>query len=66
MKASYSKRSGAIEPVFAQIKNVFEFRRWTVRGLEKVRSQWQLLCASWNLKVLLRYWRERRGREVFA
>ncbi|HEY4249478.1 MAG TPA: hypothetical protein VGM64_21830, partial [Lacunisphaera sp.] len=33
------------------------FRRWTLRGLENVRTQWSLLTTTWNLRVLLRHWR---------
>lgn len=50
------KRAGMIELVFAQIKEHHSFRRWTVRGLEKVRTQWSLTCTAFNLKKLYKYW----------
>jgi len=31
--------------------------RWTVRGLEGVKTQWSLLCATLNLRVLYGRWR---------
>lgn len=60
-RALYDRRSGLIECRFAQIKQHEGFRRWTVWGLEGVRTQWALLCASWNLRVLWRRWRTGRG-----
>lgn len=50
------RRSGIIEPVFAWVKKHMEFRRWTVRGLENVRTQWSLVCTSINLRKLHRHW----------
>lgn len=57
----YELRSATVEPVFAQVKQQMGFRRWTVRGLEKVRAQWAMLCTTWNLQVIYRGWREGRG-----
>ena len=56
-KELYGLRAPTVEPVFAQVKQQMGFRRWTVRGLENVRTQWSLLATTWNLKVLLRTWR---------
>jgi len=50
------RRKLIIEPVFATLKQAMGFRRWTVRGLENVRTQWALLCAAFNLKKMYRYW----------
>lgn len=49
-------RKAIIEPVFGWIKRNLGFRRWTVRGLENVKSQWALLCTTINLKKLYRHW----------
>ena len=54
------QRSGLIEPVFASIKQAMGFRRWTVRGLDNVRTQWALLCTAYNLKKLYQHWAESR------
>ena len=59
-KALMRQRSGLIEPVFAGIKQAMGFRRWTVRGLDNVRTQWALLCTAYNLKKLYQHWAERR------
>lgn len=50
------QRKAIIEPVFATIKQAMGFRRWTVRGLENVRTQWALLCTAYNLKKLYQRW----------
>lgn len=52
----YALRAPTVEPVFGQFKQQMGFRRWTVRGLEKVRTQWCLLATTWNLRVMLRFW----------
>lgn len=50
------ERARIVEPVFAAIKAHWHFRRWTVRGLENVRSQWTLLCTVWNLRKIYQLW----------
>ncbi len=52
-----ARRQTIIEPRFGQIKQHESFRRWTVWGLEAVRTQWSLLCATINLRVIYRRWR---------
>jgi len=51
-------RKWIVEPVFGQIKENMGFRRFTVRGIENVRTQWSLICTAFNLKKLYRYWLE--------
>ncbi len=55
-QALLRQRKAIIEPVFATIKQAMGFRRWTVRGLENVRTQWALLCAAFNLKKMHKDW----------
>jgi transposase len=50
------KRKGLVEPVFGTIKQAMGFRRYTVRGLEKVQTQWSLICAAFNLRKLHALW----------
>jgi transposase len=49
-------RKKIIEPVFAWIKNVMGFRRWTVAGLDNVRAQWNIICTTINLRKLYTRW----------
>lgn len=53
-------RRWIVEPIFGQIKENMGFRRWTVRGIENVRTQWSLICTAFNLKKLYKYWLEGR------
>jgi hypothetical protein len=57
IRALWKQRAEIIEPRFAQLKQHDGFRRWTVWGLEAVRTQWSLLCATLNLRILYRRWR---------
>ena len=59
--ARWRQRGEIIERAFAQIKEQEGFRRWTVWGLDNVRVQWSLLCATLNLRVLYRGWKRTRG-----
>jgi transposase len=59
-RTSYQQRSQIIERRFGQIKQHDGFRRWTVWGLEAVRTQWSLLCATLNLRILHQRWRQNR------
>jgi transposase len=59
-----SKRQEIIERHFGQIKQHEGFRRWTVGGLENVRTQWALINLVMNLRVLYRHWASRRGGPV--
>jgi transposase len=49
-QALYRLRKQTVEPVFGIIKEVMGFRRFTLRGREKVSLEWTLVCVSYNLK----------------
>ena len=51
-RAVYKRRKAIVEPVFGQIKERRGFRRFSLRGLEKVRCEWKLVCAVSNLLKL--------------
>ena len=46
----YALRKQTVEPVFGIIKSVMGFRQFSLRGLDKVRGEWCLVCLAWNLK----------------
>jgi transposase len=50
----YGLRKGVVEPVFGQIKGARGFRRFSLRGLEKIKGEWRLVCLTHNL---LKIWR---------
>lgn len=54
-KRAYGKRKETVEPVFGQIKQARGFRQFLLRGLEKVRGEWSLICTTHNL---LKLWRQ--------
>jgi len=47
--AIYARRKCMVEPVFGQIKQARGFRQFLLRGLEKVRGEWALVCMTHNL-----------------
>jgi transposase len=53
-RAIYAGRKTIVEPVFGQIKQAQGFRQFLLRGVEKVKSEWALLCASHNMLKLYR------------
>ena len=53
-QAVYALRKMIVEPVFGQIKEGQAFRRFSFRGLAKVRAEWLLVCCAHNLLKLFR------------
>ena len=51
-RKTYKLRGQTVEPVFGQIKECLNARRFLRRGLEKVRQEWSLLCSCLNLRKL--------------
>jgi transposase len=47
----YARRKAIVEPVFGQIKGR-GFRQFLLRGEQKVRGEWSLICATHNLRKL--------------
>jgi Transposase DDE domain len=50
--AVYATRKTIVEPVFGQIKQARGFRQFLLRGLEKVRGEWALICLTHNILKL--------------
>jgi transposase len=53
-KAVYAARKTIVEPVFGQIKHARGFRQFLLRGLEKVRAEWSLVCLTHKVLKLYR------------
>jgi hypothetical protein len=51
-RARYGQRKQTVEPVFGIIKEALGFRRFLLRGLEKVSLEWTLVSLAWNFKRL--------------
>ena len=52
----YRLRKQLPEPVFGQIKEARGFRQFLLRGFEKVRAEWALVCTAHNLLKLGQRW----------
>lgn len=59
IRAKLKKRKAIVEPVFGTMKQAFGFRRWSIRGLDGVKTQWALICTVYNLRKLYRAWATR-------
>jgi transposase len=57
-RCTYAKRKEIAEPVIGQLKEVRGFRRFLLRGLDKVLCEFDLICLTHNLLKIFRYGRE--------
>jgi len=48
-KAVYAARKCVVEPVFGQIKQARGFRQFVLRGIQKVKGEWALVCLTHNI-----------------
>jgi transposase len=53
-RSRYRLRKQIVEPVFGQIKQARGFRQFLLRGVEKVRAEWAMICTAHNLSKLAR------------
>lgn len=61
-RATYGARKKIVEPVFGQIKQARGLRGVLLRGFERVRDEWRLICAGHNLlKLAVAGWRPAAG-----
>ena len=49
-RATYKKRKHIAEPAFGWIKAAQGFRQFLLRGIDKVRAEWDLVCSATNLR----------------
>jgi transposase len=52
--AVYAARKTIVEPVFGQIKQARGFRQFLLRGINKVRGEWAVVCLTHNILRLHR------------
>ncbi len=55
-RSIYSRRMGAVEPVFGDLCGTKGLNRFTVRGKTKVNTQWRLFCMVHNIEKLKMCW----------
>jgi transposase len=53
-QTAYARRKTIVEPVFGQIKQAQGFRQFLLRGVDKVSSEWALVCTTHNVLKLYR------------
>jgi transposase len=53
-RSRYRRRKAIVEPANAWIKQVLGFRQFSLRGVEKVRCEFKLVCAALNLRRMAR------------
>ena len=56
----YRRRKCTAEPPFGQIKAAMGFRRFLYRGRQNVGSEWNLVCAAFNVKKIAALLRAKR------
>lgn len=49
-KRRYALRKQLVEPVIGQLKQAMGFRRFLLRGIEKVNMEWSMACTAHNLR----------------
>ena len=49
-RALYAPRKCTVEPVIGIVKSVIRFRQFSLRGLEHVKGELNLVAMAWNLK----------------
>jgi len=57
----YKKRLSTAEPVFGNLKKNLGYRDFQLRGLEKVRGEFQLMCIAHNIKKIHKYVTSQEG-----
>ena len=53
-RSRYRLRKQIVEPVFGQIKQARGFRQLLLRGIDKVKAEWAIICTAHNLNKLAR------------
>jgi len=51
-RQKYLKRLTTVEPIFGHLKHNLGYRQFLLRGVEKVRGEFRLMCIGYNLKKM--------------
>jgi transposase len=51
-RSRYRMRKYTVEPVFGHIKQARGFRQFLLRGIDKVKGEWAMICTAHNLAKL--------------
>lgn len=51
-RETYAQRKWITEPVFGQIKRGMGFTQFLLNGIDKMRSEWRMVCMAHNLRKL--------------
>ncbi|MFO1080639.1 MAG: IS1182 family transposase [Reyranellaceae bacterium] len=51
-RSRYRLRKQIVEPVFGQIKQARGFRQFLLRGIDRVRAEWAMICTAHNIAKL--------------
>ncbi len=51
-RQTYAERKWIVEPVFGQIKRALGFTQFLLNSIEKMRSEWRMVCMAHNLRKL--------------
>jgi hypothetical protein len=51
-KRIYGRRAASVEPVFGIVKSAMGLRQFLLRGVAKVRIEWDLACLAYNMRRL--------------
>ena len=51
-RSRYRIRKYTVEPVFGHIKQARGFRQFLLRGIDKVKAEWAIICTAHNLAKL--------------
>jgi transposase len=54
-RKKYKMRMVIVEPVFAQIKHIMGFNRFLLRGAEKVKAEFSIICTAYNIKKMIKH-----------
>jgi len=57
----YARRAQTVEPTFGIIKEAMGFRQFLLRGIEKARIEWDLVCIAYNMRRIYSLISQLRG-----